>query len=144
MKTILIIGVAMCANWFDITVVHAAERPVGNEQVYEQPQIISFIELIAEPAKFSGKMITIHGVLSIEFEDVALYASHEAYQYVRLTDRIRLILSNEMIDRGEPMRGEVVVVTGRFYWIEAKDGYKARREMRDIDRIDRIMPREKL
>ena len=46
------------------------------------PTRVSMVQLIATPEKYDGQLITVEGYLSVEFEDFALYLSHDDYDHL--------------------------------------------------------------
>ncbi len=97
----------VCVIFFSIS--HAARGQA------ESPQPVSFLELIANPNKFDGKLILVTAFLGLDPPDGnMLYLHKEDYDNGILPNAVDIEVTNQMwIDR-EKLDGSYVTVVGVF------------------------------
>ncbi len=85
-----------------------------------EPIDVSLIQLIANPAVYHGKLVTVRGFLHNKFEDSALYLSKEAGDYLIMRNAVwvnysqkRLKYAGRVIDHVS-LDGKFVVLQGTF------------------------------
>src|SRR5580704_3511350 len=60
------------------------------------PEDVSLVELIADPAKFDGKVVVVHGFLQIDYEHDMLFLHREDFDNVLLENAIWVDTTEEM------------------------------------------------
>lgn len=75
---------------------------------------ISLITLIAHPIDWNFRLVNVAGVLSLQFEDEALYLDEESYAHIELSNAIYLDIPKDLYLKHKDDQGEYVLVGGRF------------------------------
>ena len=130
-----------CATFAAGPAVEVKRRADKASDPYELPPSVSFVALLANPERYEGKVLTVSGVLSVEFEDTSLYRDSETYEFNRASDAVFLHLTDELLMRTRGWQGQHVVVTGRFQREKAWASFHGR--LHDIERIDRLLGRDR-
>jgi len=77
----------------------------------EKIQNISIIQLISNPEKYDGKIISVAGFLNLEFEETALYLSQNDEEHKLRKNSIWI---EKASDRCSIYHKEYVIITGTF------------------------------
>ena len=97
---------------------HASFRcsspPNALELSVDFPLSISIVALIARPDDFHGKYVVVDGVLSLRYENNALYLSSEDRQKTFTKNALWVQPTAEMSSRRGSLDGKAVRVVGRF------------------------------
>lgn len=84
-----------------------------NRDRYE-PRTVSLIQLIATPEAFHGQIVTVAGVIRLDFEGTALYYSKADSTWGLAMNSIWLRLEREQIENYKNLEGQYVLLEGRF------------------------------
>ena len=75
---------------------------------------ISLIQLIAEPEKYEGKIVRVHGFVHREFESSSIYLHREDHEH-GITSNALWLSSGKCVSRGgKPFNTAYALVEGRF------------------------------
>ena len=87
---------------------------VSNDRASQTIEFVSMIDLIAAPSKYNGKRIRVTGVLSVEFEDNALYFHKDDYTFGVPENAFWLELHDPINDDWKSLQSKYVLVIGTF------------------------------
>jgi len=79
-----------------------------------QPENVTLVQLIADPAKFDRKLIRVIGFLRLEFEGNVLYLHREDYDHAILGDGIWVEVTPEITKRQKALNMHYVLLEGVF------------------------------
>jgi len=99
----------------------------------EKPVSLSYIELIANPAIYDKKLVTVRGYLHLKFEDYTLYFSKEHGDY--LIDGINLTSSanHDLAKDAAVLDSKYVEITGIFKNVSANWSHRiVRMEVQEV------------
>lgn len=77
-------------------------------------QFVSMIDLITNPSKYDAKRVGVTGVLSVKFEDNALYFHKEDYLFGIPENAFSLELDESIINQYKHLQAKYVLVIGNF------------------------------
>jgi len=75
---------------------------------------VTLVQLIANPEKFDGKLVSVIGFLRLEFEGNVLYLHREDYDHAILGDGIWVDVTPEMTKHKESLQMHYVLLVGIF------------------------------
>jgi hypothetical protein len=90
-------------------------HPTGTAS--ETPQTRSIIEVVANPDKFDGKLISVIGYLRIEFEGDALYLHEEDYLHGLVINSLWIELPDKVdnvVEQLQSLSSNYIFITGEF------------------------------
>jgi hypothetical protein len=71
------------------------------------------INLLVKGSSLIDRKVTVVGVLSVEFEDVNLYLTKEAYAYLNVSNAVALNLTTAQVSAIKAKQGQYVEVSGK-------------------------------
>lgn len=83
-----------------------------------EPEGVTMVQLIADPAKFDGHIVRVIGYLHLEFEGNVLYLHKEDYERAILGNGIWVSLTDSQRKTSSKIGGSYAIAEGRF---NAKD-----------------------
>lgn len=86
----------------------------SNDAGSQVPQNLSMIELIANPDKFDGRLISVTGYLRVQFEGDALYLHQEDYLHGLTKNSLWIERSDEVVEQLESLDSNYIVIAGLF------------------------------
>ena len=81
-----------------------------NEEVYS----VSMIKLLANPERYNGKRIILHGYLNLEFEGNALYFHKDDYLQNILKNSVWVNLNDKIAEQAHKYNKAYVTILGTF------------------------------
>ena len=124
MRRVALIGFLCCA-WA------LAAQPVPN------PPAVSIIQLISTPERFSGKAVTVVGLLMARSERTILFLSAEDAKHYISNNGVWLHPGAQMSEAVEKLDGNYVLVVGTFAAYPPDSVHLSSGEIRNIRRIVR-------
>lgn len=100
-------------------VLRAVASPDGSAA--DQPADVSLIRLIADPDRFDGRRVRVHGFVRIEHEGTAVYLHRDDCEHM-LTRNGLWLAANDTTPAGSPE----AAVNGRYALIEGRFSAKAK------------------
>lgn len=79
-----------------------------------QARMVSMIQLISNPEKYDGKVVTVIGFMRIGIEADSLYLSHEDDQHGILADALWFERNPKIMEQSEILDMNYVLLTGVF------------------------------
>lgn len=70
------------------------------------------VAVLVNGQQFLGRRVTVVGVLSVEFEDVNLYLSEDAYRYSDTSNSIGLTLTPAQLSALKSVQGRYIAISG--------------------------------
>jgi hypothetical protein len=117
----------------------AGEKVAGIERQNErQPLYVSFARLAVNPTRYRGKDIQLVGYLSAAFEDTAVYATHDAYEYGVTTDSVVPLLDEQEFAIARKLHGRFVLVRAVLSDANDDHSYSPIGTMRSLIRLREI------
>jgi hypothetical protein len=101
--------------FFVLFVSHSSVTESAQNAIVPQPINVSMINLIADPEKFDGKVISVDGFLAIESEDARLYLSQEDYRHYIPENGIFIDVNKVVSKNMEKVDGHYAGLVGVFY-----------------------------
>ncbi len=101
-------------RWICTLVLTTTMVSCGPTHDRDEEPAVSLIQLIATPKAYHEKMVTVAGVLSLRFEDRALYFSEADHSRSLAMNSIWLDLEPEQSEIYQSLEGQYVVIEGRF------------------------------
>jgi len=80
----------------------------------EQARDVSMVQLIADPARYSGQAIRVIGYLHLQFEGDALYLHQEDFRRAIIQNSIAISLTEAQRRAATKLNKAYVLVEGRF------------------------------
>lgn len=113
--TIIIILIASCQKIQNQppTVSNDNKSTASKENSTRTIEFVSMIELLTTPSKYHGKRVGVTGVLSVQFEDTALYFHKDDYTY-GIGNAFWLELNEPIPDEWKSLQARYVTVIGTF------------------------------
>ncbi|HSE21615.1 MAG TPA: hypothetical protein VLB68_08140 [Pyrinomonadaceae bacterium] len=78
----------------------------------DRPGLISMVQLLGQPEKYSGRKVQVIGLVHFEFEGNAIYLSREDYEYGIVTNAFWLALSDSV--QTKDVNDSYALVEGTF------------------------------
>lgn len=91
-----------------------AEYIAGAGSDYGAIEFVSLIELIANPEKYDGKLISVKGYVHLEFESNAIYLHREDYEHGLSRNSLWLSVNDEVFEQKEKYSDKYALVEGTF------------------------------
>lgn len=79
------------------------------------PQLTGLVQLMARPANYEGKLVSVIGVFQFEFEGQVLYLSREDYDNSVEENGLWLELNDQVLPQAKELSGKYVNVVGVFH-----------------------------
>lgn len=93
-----------------VLVVFLARPLAGEPRAFD----VSMVQLIANPEKYDGKLITVIGFMEIGDENDLIYSHHEDDEHGILANAIWFEITPMIKEKSEILSGNYVLLTGRF------------------------------
>lgn len=108
------------------------------------PVKLSFVQLIANPQKYQGKLVEVAGFLHLGFEDNALYLHKEDYERLLFKNGIWVDVPTEQVKSAADSSDHYVSVVGTFDARKPSGHFDGWSGKILVDRIDLIKSRAEL
>ena len=101
---------------FNVNVFAGYQQPnicASSSKKSETAYCISMVELLANPEKYNGKLVSVTGFVSFEFEGTAIYLHKEDYEQMLMSNSYWLSLDESKIPKYNLKYANVI---GRFIY----------------------------
>ena len=85
-----------------------------SESKSDEPIFVSIIQLIANPEKYDGKIVSIIGFVNMEFEGNAVYLHSEDWQNILYSNSLWLEIPKDIEKDKDKYNHRYVVIVGKF------------------------------
>lgn len=105
-------------------------------------EVISIVQLIAEPDKYDGKAVLVSGFLRLEFEGNILYMHKEDYEYGLYKNAVWIVRNKEIDENAHGVDLHYVELAGTFSAKEQGHRSLTSGSIRDIDSVRVLTSRD--
>jgi hypothetical protein len=108
---------------FAITLLFCLSYPLT--AVEPSPQMVSIIQLIANPKDYDGKVVMITGFLTLEFEETVIYLHRDDSELGNIVNGVWVEVTDDFRKRRSEINNKYVSLVGRFDFRD-KEGFGIR------------------